>query len=110
MGSNWKSPNFAIMTTFNYLLFDYDGTLCHTRNTINHAMEATFREYKLDVPDEKVRLQAIGSGMTIYNALVWMHPEGKSLSLNSVDAMYKIEKDSNLIRKFANDILFSNQG
>lgn len=77
------------MTPFNYYLFDYDGTLCHTQNTINHAMEATFREYKLDVPDEKVRLQAISSGMTIHDALVSMHPEGKNLPMEAVEAMVK---------------------
>lgn len=70
------------MTEFNYFLFDYDGTLCHTQCTINHAMEATFREHKLDVPKEQVRLKAISSGMTIHDALISTHPEGKTCPRN----------------------------
>jgi phosphoglycolate phosphatase len=77
------------MKHFNYYLFDYDGTLCHTRDTISHAMEATFLQYQLDVPDEQIRLKAIGSGMTIYDALVSMHPEGKTLPTESLDAMVR---------------------
>lgn len=77
------------MRQFNYYLFDYDGTLCDTQSTINHAMEATFQEYNLDVPAEQVRLQAIGSGMTIHDAFVSMQPEGKNLSAESVEAMVK---------------------
>lgn len=77
------------MTQFQYFLFDYDGTLCHTQDTISHAMEATFLEYQLDVPDIQVRLQAIGSGMTIHDALISMHPEGKKLPEACLDAMVK---------------------
>src|SRR5688500_4853584 len=78
------------MTRFNYFLFDYDGTLCHTHDTINRAMEATFLEYNLTVPDEQVRLQAIGSGITIHDALVSMHPQGSSLSPEDIAAMVKL--------------------
>ena len=77
------------MTQFDYFLFDYDGTLCHTQDTINHAMEATFLEYELEVPDVQVRLKAIGSGMTIHDALISMHPEGKSLTVEQLDAMVR---------------------
>lgn len=77
------------MTQFDYFLFDYDGTLCHTQDTISHAMEATFREYQLDIPDIQVRLQAISSGMTIHDALISMHPEGKDLPMEYLDAMVK---------------------
>eukprot|EP01132_Coremiostelium_polycephalum_P014352 gene14352-17438_t len=67
------------MATLNYFLFDYDGTLCHTHNTINHAIAETFKEFQLQVPDEQLRLAVIGSGVTINEALVNMYPEGNTL-------------------------------
>jgi len=75
------------MNTLNYFLFDYDGTLCHTHDTINQAIIETFKAYHLDVPGEQQRLQAIGSGSTIRQAITAMHPAGKTLPLEQVDSM-----------------------
>nr|WP_068888869.1 HAD hydrolase-like protein [Pedobacter panaciterrae] len=75
------------MNTLNYFLFDYDGTLCHTHDTINNAIVETFKEYQLDIPGEAQRLQAIGSGSTIHDAIVAMHPTGKSLPLEQINSM-----------------------
>lgn len=86
------------MTTLHYFLFDYDGTLCHTHNTINHAIGETFKKYQLEVPDEKLRLAAIGSGITIKEAMVTMHPEGKTLPTEEVIDMV------NSYRAIYNDI------
>lgn len=77
------------MTTLHYFLFDYDGTLCHTHNTINHAIAETFKQYQLEVPSEQLRLAAIGSGITIGEAMVTMHPEGKALPTEQVNSMVK---------------------
>ncbi|ETZ23016.1 HAD family hydrolase [Pedobacter sp. V48] len=74
-------------TTLNYFLFDYDGTLCHTHDTINRAIIETFKAYHLDVPAEEQRLQAIGSGSTIYQAIRAMHPMGKTLPIEQVNSM-----------------------
>lgn len=86
------------MTTLNYFLFDYDGTLCHTHNTINQAIAETFREYQLEVPEEQLRLAAIGSGITINEAMIHMHPEGRTLPSEQVKAMV------NSYRAIYNDI------
>lgn len=47
----------------------------------------TFKAYHLDIPGEAQRLKAIGSGSTIHDAIVAMHPIGKSLSSEQVKSM-----------------------
>lgn len=77
------------MIPFKYFLFDYDGTLCHTENTIDHAIIETFKKYKLEVPNEQKRLDAISSGITIREAIVSLHSEGKTIDQEQLNTMVK---------------------
>jgi phosphoglycolate phosphatase len=77
------------MTAINYFLFDYDGTLCHTQDTISQAMVETFQKYELAVPDQLTRQQVISSGVTIYEAMTVMHPQGKTLKASYLEDMVK---------------------
>jgi phosphoglycolate phosphatase len=74
------------MNNYQYYLFDYDGTMCHTQATITNAMQATLRKYQLEVPEDKIQ-SAIGSGITIREALNTIHPFGNVLTPESLDEM-----------------------
>ncbi len=54
-----------MLSMFDTVIFDWDGTLADTRAAILHAFHEALAEVKADVPDEKItRLIGIGSAET----------------------------------------------
>lgn len=72
---------------YKYLLFDYDGTICHTHPAISFSLENTFKEFNLDIPGEKARLDIISTGKGLYDTILALHPDKDHVSKPLIDSM-----------------------
>jgi phosphoglycolate phosphatase-like HAD superfamily hydrolase len=58
------------MRTFDLVLFDFDGTLCHTHPAIAHCIKQSFSICGRTVPDTASIAAAVGSGLPLPETLV----------------------------------------
>jgi phosphoglycolate phosphatase len=61
---------------YSLLLFDYDGTLCDTRNAIGHAVRRTFQELGLSEPRAEVLQEVVQQGMPLVQTMQRLYPAG----------------------------------
>ncbi|TGE28826.1 HAD family hydrolase [Hymenobacter metallicola] len=60
---------------YSLLLFDYDGTLCDTRQAIVYGFERTFDHYQVPQPNPEVVYSMIGRGLVLGQMLRELRPE-----------------------------------
>jgi phosphoglycolate phosphatase len=61
---------------YSLLLFDYDGTLCDTRQAIGHALRRTFQELGLAEPLGEVLEGVVHQGLPLAQTLGHFYPAG----------------------------------
>ncbi|UOQ77436.1 HAD family hydrolase [Hymenobacter sp. 5516J-16] len=64
--------------SYSLLLFDYDGTLCDTRNAIKYSLRRTFQEFGLVEPVEPALQAVVQQGLPLAETLLALHPAGTS--------------------------------
>ncbi|PJJ60167.1 HAD family hydrolase [Hymenobacter chitinivorans] len=60
---------------YSLFLFDYDGTLCDTRQAILYGFERTFAHYQVPQPVPEVVYSMIGRGLVLGDMLRELRPE-----------------------------------
>ncbi|UOG72939.1 HAD family hydrolase [Hymenobacter tibetensis] len=83
---------------YSLLLFDYDGTLCDSRQAIKHAMRRTFEILEYPAPDESLMEEAVGRGLLLTEMLLWLHPPGTpplpAIWVDTYRAIYNSESEA----------------
>ncbi|QHL87108.1 HAD hydrolase-like protein [Nibribacter ruber] len=62
------------MAAYKALIFDFDGTLCATRDSILYSFEKTFAHYQATAPAAEAVMQAVSTGASLPNILPQLHP------------------------------------
>lgn len=63
------------MKPYSLILFDYDGTLCDSREAILATFERTFRYYQEPVPPQETLHQVVSHGLIMPEAFKVLKPE-----------------------------------
>lgn len=61
---------------YSTLLFDYDGTLCDTRQAIYHSLQQVFRLHRAPVPTTAALDEVVTLGLPTLEILYLLHPAG----------------------------------
>ena len=61
---------------YSTLLFDYDGTLCDTRQAIYHSIQQVFRLHRAPVPTTAALDEVVTLGLPTLEILNLLHPAG----------------------------------
>ncbi|GAA4316056.1 HAD family hydrolase [Nibribacter koreensis] len=62
------------MPSYKVLIFDFDGTLCHTKDSILYSFNKTFSQHKAVAPTEQEIMQAVSTGGSLPEILPILHP------------------------------------
>lgn len=74
--------NPASVISYDFLLFDFDGTIADTRPAIAHSLGACCEQMGCKKPPHERLLELVGTGLTLSDTLERMHAE---LSISSSD-------------------------
>ena len=79
---------------YSVLLFDYDGTLCDTRQAIYHSLRQVFRRHHAPVPTEAALDAIVTLGLPMLDTLYALHPEGPAADVAHWVAEYRAIYDA----------------
>jgi len=79
---------------YSVLLFDYDGTLCDTRQAIYHSLRQVFRRHHAPVPTEAALDDIVTLGLPMLDTLYALHPEGPAADVAHWVAEYRAIYDA----------------
>ncbi|UOQ51416.1 HAD family hydrolase [Hymenobacter cellulosivorans] len=74
---------------YSLFLFDYDGTLCDTRQAILHGFERTFEHYQVPQPAPETVYSMIGRGLVLGQMLHELRPELSAAELEEWVITYR---------------------
>ena len=79
---------------YSVLLFDYDGTLCDTRQAIYHSLRQVFRHHHAPVPTPAALDEIVTLGLPMLNTIYALHPEGPAADVAPWVAKYRAIYDA----------------
>lgn len=79
---------------YSVLLFDYDGTLCDTRQAIYHSLRQVFRRHGAPVPTPAALDEITTLGLPMLETLYALHPEGPAAAVAPWVAEYRAIYDA----------------
>ncbi len=79
---------------YSVLLFDYDGTLCDTRQAIYHSLRQVFRRHHAPVPTPAALDEITTLGLPMLDTLHALHPEGPAADVAAWVADYRAIYDA----------------
>ncbi len=79
---------------YSVLLFDYDGTLCDTRQAIYHSLRQVFRRHHAPVPTAAALDEIVTLGLPMLDTLHALHPEGPAADVAHWVAEYRAIYDA----------------
>lgn len=79
---------------YSVLLFDYDGTLCDTRQAIYHSLRQVFRLHHAPVPSQAALNEIVTLGLPMLDTLHALHPEGPAADVAAWVADYRAIYDA----------------
>ncbi|AMM50080.1 hypothetical protein TH61_01290 [Rufibacter sp. DG15C] len=62
------------MSLYKVLIFDFDGTLCATQDSILYSFQRTFAHFKTEAPTPKQIMEAVSTGGSLPELLPGLHP------------------------------------
>ena len=70
------------MNKYNLIMFDFDGTICSTKEAITHSLERTFAYYKKKIPDKETLDKAVSTGASLDKTILGLikNPCGINIS------------------------------
>jgi len=86
-----KTNKNPLLNRYSLIIFDFDGTLCDTRNTIKYAMNETFKYFNFSIPNQTYLQKLIGTGTTLEKTIMLLH-------VNGIDE-YQVQKWARTYRK-----------
>jgi phosphoglycolate phosphatase len=69
------------MASYKVLIFDFDGTLCATQDSIVYSFQKTFAHFKTEAPTAEEIMQAVSTGASLPELLPVLHPSLPSHAL-----------------------------
>jgi phosphoglycolate phosphatase len=87
-------------TRFDFLIFDFDGTLCDTRFAIAHCLERALAKYSRSIPPPEQTASIVSKGLSLPETIILLDPGLRAQSdavtemVSAYRSFYRSESDA----------------